>query len=155
VIHATTGKFLLTTPPAAILDTASAATTIIDTLGYDRALILVSLGATDVAMTALKVTEDDTLTEGALTSASDVSGLIYGTSADIAGSTSALPGAGADNTIYAFDVDLKKRKRYLDVVATAGNGEAGTYVTAVTILTRAEESPITASQMGLANLLRA
>jgi hypothetical protein len=155
VIHATTGKFLLTTPPAAILDNTSAATTIIDTLGYDRALILVGVGASDIAVAALKVTEDDTLTEGALTSASDVTGLVYGTSADISGATSALPTDGDDNKIYAFDIDLKKRKRYLDVVATAGNGSVGTYFSIITILTRAEESPITATQMGLGNLLRA
>ncbi|MGB0973235.1 MAG: hypothetical protein ACPGVG_20115, partial [Mycobacterium sp.] len=53
-------KFVMVTAPAAIVDNASLTTAEIDTVGYDYARVLVILGATDIAMTALTVTESDT-----------------------------------------------------------------------------------------------
>src|SRR5262249_3144925 len=104
--------------------------------------ILVILGATDIAMAALKVQQSDASGSGY----ADVSGLDY---------AAALPGAGADNTIYAFDIDLRGKKRYLDVVATGGDGAAGAYFTVIAILSKAEQLPTTVAQRGLAATLTA
>jgi hypothetical protein len=124
----------------ALVEGASATAIPIDCIGYDHCTFLVPLGVMDLAVTALKVQESDTLTEGALASAADVSGLIAGTSANIAGTTSALPAADDDGKIWRFDVDLKKRKRYLSVVAT--------------VAAAAEEEPTTAALCGCEEILR-
>jgi hypothetical protein len=138
----TNHKLVAVTPPAAILDNASATTSVIDTLGFNYCTIYLLLGATDVAMAALKVQESDAAASAtALTSGTDITGLDY---------AGALPDASADNTIYAFDIDLSGRKRYLDLVATAGDGSAGTYLSAWAVLSRGQEVPVTAAQRGLA-----
>jgi hypothetical protein len=138
----TTHTIVAVTPPAAILDNASATTSVIDTLGFNYCSIYVRLGATDVALAALKVQEADAAASStALSSGVDITEL------DFAG---ALPDAGADNTIVAFDIDLRGRKRYLDLVATAGDGSAGTYLSAWAVLGRGREVPVTATQRGLA-----
>ena len=150
MIHAQNTKFVSVTPPAAIVDNASYTTAEIDTLGFDYATIIVYLGATDIAMTALKVTESDTSASGH----ADVTGLVFGTSSNIAGSTSALPSATDDDTFQIFEIDLKNRKRYLDVVATAGNGSTGTFATILCILSRAGESVDTAAARNADEILR-
>jgi FlaG/FlaF family flagellin (archaellin) len=144
-------KVVNLTPPAAIVDDASLTVAELDTAGFDYAVILVTLGATDIAMTALKVTESDTAGSGH----ADVTGLIYGTSTDIEGNTSALPSATDDNGIFAFEIDLRGRKRYLDVTATVGNGSTGAFVTVTAILSRASERPISLTEKGYVGCLRA
>lgn len=143
-------KFVNIVPPAAILDNASASTNEVDTLGYDYATIVLNLGATDIAMTALAVTESDSTGSGH----ANVTGLVWGTSANIDGSTSALPIATDDDTIQVAQIDLKGRKRYLDLTATFGDGTAGGFIAGVCILSRAEESPTTISAMGCNEVLR-
>lgn len=143
-------KFVSVTPPAAIVDNASYTTAEIDTLGYDYAVIYAYLGATDIAMTALKVTESDTSASGH----ADVTGLVYGTSTDIEGNTSALPTADDDNKCFAFEIDLRGRKRYLDVTATAGNGSAGTFLTVCALLGRADENKNGVTARGYGGILR-
>ena len=141
-------------PPVAIVDDASWTTTEIDTLGYDYCTIYINLGATDVAMAALKVQESDETGTGF----ADVTGLVYGTStlpeAD-GGATSSLPSATDDSDVFAFFIDLRGRKRFLDVVATAGNGTSGTFASGIAVLTRAEQKPVLATDRGLnANLIK-
>lgn len=151
--HATQGlKVVNVTPPAAIVDNASFTTNEIDTLGFDYCTVYVSLGATDVDMTALKVQESDTSGSGH----ADVTGLVFGTSDDAdSGTTSALPLSTDDNGVFAFHIDLKGRKRYLDIVATAGNGAAGTYASILAVLDRANNVPTTAVERGLvSNLIK-
>lgn len=144
-------KVLNITPPAAIIDNAAVTVTEIDTKGFDYAVILVNLGATDIAMTALAVTESDTSGSGH----ANVTGLVYGTSTDIEGSTSSLPSATDDNGVFAFEIDLRGRKRYLDLSATVGDGTAGTFITIQAILCRAAEFPTTLTEKGLTGCLRA
>lgn len=143
-------KFINVTPPVAIVDNAAALTTEIDTLGYDYCQIVVQYGVTDIATVALAVTESDTAGSGH----ANVTGLVSGTSTNIAGSTSALPTSTADNTLYLFEIDLRGRKRYLDTTITLGDGSSGTYVTALAILHRADDAPVTASQRGCLEILR-
>lgn len=127
-------KFVSITPPAAIIDDASATTASIDTLGYDYLTVVCYLGATDIAMTALKLQESDT--DG---SYDDIT----------SGGFTTLPSATDDNKAFTFFVDLRRRKRYIDLVATIGDGTAGTYFTAMGFLSNAEVTPTSATERGL------
>ena len=142
-------KVINVTPPAAIVDNASFATTTIDTLGYDAVAVYFSLGATDIAMAALKVQESD---DSGMSGAADITGLVFGTStlpAADGGATSALPTADDDNDVFGFFVSLQGRKRYFDVVATTGDGSTGTYGSCIAVLYKAEQVPNTATERGL------
>ena len=142
-------KLVSVTPPAAIYDNASLTTASIDTRGYKYCRIVVYLGATDIAMAALKVQESDT--DG---SYADVTGLVFGTSTNVAGSTSTLPSANDDNKFFVFEIDLRNRKRYLDLVATAGDGAAGTYAAAWAELYEGEDLPDSTADEGASQILR-
>jgi len=151
MIHAQNTKLVSVTPPAAIVDNASYTTAEVDTLGWEYATFIVYLGATDIAMTALAITQSDTSGSGH----ANITGLIWGTSSNIAGSTSTLPSATDDNGFFVAEVDLKGKKRYLDVTATAGNGTLGTYATILCILSRGKDYPVTAAERGAVEILRA
>ncbi len=146
-------KVVNVTPSVASVNNASAATTTIDTLGFDYCTILVEFGVMDAALTALKVQESDFAN---MSGGADVTGLVSGTSTNIAGSTSALPTSTADNTVYRFDIDLKGRKRYLDLITTVGAaGTTGAFIATQALLSRAENSLDTATGQGCLEVLRA
>ena len=151
MIAAQSDKFVSVTPPGAIVDNASLTTATVDTAGYAYARFFLYLGATDIAMTALKLQESD---DSGMSGAADVTGAIYGTSNGISGSASSLPSATDDNKCFVIEVDLRGRKRYLDLVATCGDGSAGTYATAFCLLSRASDAPVSASERGFGNILR-
>ena len=144
-------KTVSITPPAAISDNATLTTTEIDTLGWSYMTIIVYLGATDIAMAALAVTQSDTAGSGH----ANITGLVWGTSTNIDGTTSALPSATDDNLFQIAQIDLKGKKRYIDVTATTGDGAAGAFVTILGILSRPQVSPISASEAGANEILRA
>ena len=150
MVSAQLDKFVSITPPAAIIDNASATTAEVDTLGFDYMRVFVYFGAMDIAVTAMKVTESDTAGSGH----ADVTGLIYGTSTDIAGSTSALPAATDDNKCFVFEIDLRARKRYIDLTLTIGDGAAGDFVACFALLSRAEDVGVTKTERGYGNILR-
>ena len=135
-------KVVNVTPPAAIVDNASFTTTTIDTLGFNKVAIYFQLGATDIAMTALKVQESD---DSGMSGAADITGAVYG-----ATGAPALPTATDDNKIFGFFIDLKGRKRYLDVVATAGDGSAGTFGACIAELYNGNVTSDDATERGLA-----
>ena len=135
-------KVVNVTPPAAIVDNASFATTTIDTLGFNKVAIYFQLGATDIAMTALKVQESD---DSGMSGAADITGAVYGASG-----APALPTATDDNKIFGFFIDLKGRKRYLDVVATAGDGSTGTFGACIAELYNGNVTSDDATERGLA-----
>lgn len=143
-------KKVAITPPGAIVDDASWTTAEVDTIGFDYCIIWCLLGASDIAMAALAVTESDTSGSGH----ANVTGLVFGTSTNTDGSTSTLPSATDDNKFFGFLIDLRGRKRYLDLTATAGNGSTGTYLTAWAELYRAEQLPVTAAGVGASQLLQ-
>jgi len=147
-LHA--AKFVQVIAPVAIVDNASWTTVEIDTLDYDYATIIFNLGATDIAMVALEVHQSDTAGSGhALIAGADADG---GT--DIDGNTAALPSATDDGTVVVFQIDLKGKKRYLDLIATAGDGAAGTFASAVAVLTKAAVAPESVSDAGCETLIR-
>lgn len=113
-------------PPGAVVDAADFTTTAIDTAGFGKCAIFFSLGATDIAMGALKLQQSD---DSGMSGAADITGAVYGASG-----APSLPSATDDNKVYAFHVSLQGKKRYLDLVATAGNGSVGTYGSGIAIL---------------------
>jgi hypothetical protein len=127
----------------------------LDTKGFSYAEIAAIFQNVPANVAALSVQEADALVgDGGVYA--DVTGLIVGTSNTIAGATSALPTAAAgDDKITLFQIDLRDRKRYLKLVATAGNGAGtATELTAVARLSRAESVPVTAAGMGASQVLR-
>jgi len=143
-------KLVSITPPAVISDNATLTTGEIDTAGWEHLEIIVYEGATDIAMAALSVTESDTSGSGH----ANVTGLVWGTSTNIDGSTSALPSATDDNLFQVAQIDLRGRKRYIDVTATTGDGAAGTYIAILGRLSRGEVTPTSASEAGANEILR-
>lgn len=143
-------KFEQVIAPAAIVDDASFTTNEIDTLDFDYATIVVSIGATDIAMTALKVQESDTSGSGF----ADISGADVSSATDIDGSATALPSATDDNNLVVIQLDLRGRKRYLDLVATAGNGSTGTYGSAICVLSKGAIAPESVAGAGAETLIR-
>lgn len=155
MIHMQSTKLAIVSSPAAILDNASAVTNVIDTKGYDYCTIICTVGATDIAMSALSVQEAEVAASAtALTSGANVTGLIFGTSTNTGGSASTLPTAGSDDLLFVFEIDCRNRMRYLDITATFGNGTAGGYFAAIAILSRAEQGPVTAAERGASQILR-
>ena len=154
MISETATKVVAITPPGAIVDNTAYTTTAIDTAGFGHVTIYALIGATDIAMAGLKVQESDA---SDMTDAADVTGLVMGTSTDAyTGSATTLPSATDDNKIVAFEVSLTGgRKRYLDLVATAGDGTAGTYLTAWAVLSRPETFPNSSTDRGVLATLRA
>ena len=143
-------KWVNVTPPAAISDNTAFETSEIDTLGWDYLEIAVILGATDIAMAELKVQESDASGSGH----ADITGLVFGTSNKIDGAQSALPSATDDDKIFLCQIDLRKRKRYIDVSAKSGNGTAGTYCAIVARLSRGKVLPSDAAGAGAEAILR-
>lgn len=143
-------KFFQVTPPRAILNNASWTTAAIDTAGFDYATVVFSLGATDIAITALKVQESDASGSGM----ADIDGLDMNGDTDIAGGTAALPSSTDDDNLVVFQVDLRGRKRYLNLVATIGNGSAGGFAAVIAILTKGAVYGGTIAEMGAETVLR-
>jgi hypothetical protein len=144
-------KFVQVIAPAAIVDNASWTTNEIDTLGYNYATVIFNLGATDIAMAALKLQESDTTGSGF----ADITGAdIDAGATDIDGTATALPSATDDNNLVVIQVDLRGRKRFLDLVATAGDGAAGSFASAVCVLSQADVAPESVAGAGCETLVR-
>lgn len=149
-------KILNCIEPAAIVDDDTFASNVVDTQGWDKATFIVILGALDIAVAALKVQEADAKTDATtLTSGADVTGTVFGTATNSAGSTSTLPAATDDHKVYVIEVDCRARKRYIQVAMTGGNGSNGTYAAAICILSKGEVMSPVATDRGIAQLLRA
>jgi hypothetical protein len=132
-------KFFNVTPPGAIVDNADFTTNAIDTVGFGKLAVIFQLGATDIAMGALKLQQSD---DSGMSGAADITGTVFG-----ATGLPALPSATDDNKIYVFHVSLQGKKRYVDLVATAGNGSAGTYGSAIAVLYNGTDfDPVAADQ---------
>ena len=129
------------TMPTALADDTSPTTTEVDTDGFDYLSVYLYIGATDIALTALKVQETDTSGSGY----SDVSGTDFSSSTnlDVGGAALALPSATADTTWRVVHINLTGRKRYLDLAFTVGNGTAGGWYYAFGILSRSRNQALT------------
>lgn len=147
-------KVLAVIQPTTLVDAASWTTVEIDTkasgINWDYCTVYFHLGDNDIAMTALKIQECDT-TGGSFV---DVTGLIFGTSENTAGSTSTLPISTDDDKVFAFEIDLRGRKRFLDLVATNGDGTQGGHASAIAVLERAGQMPSSAAERGCSQILQ-
>ena len=151
-MNSANAKWFEVVPPQAIVNNASWTATEIDTLGYIYLEMVVDIGAIDIAMVALSLGESDTAGGGGSYTA--ITGAVFGTSTNSAGSTSSLPAATADNKLFVFNVDLKGRKRFIALTATGGSGSAGTYLSAMARLSRAFTAPTTAAGFGASQVLQ-
>jgi len=142
-------KFVNVLPPVAINDNTAWTTTEIDTLGWNHLTVVVNIGATDIAMAVMKMQSSDTSGSGF----ADVDGLDTDGDTDVFGSAATLPTATDDAGVVVFDIPLSGHKRYWDLAATAGDGAAGAFASAVGILSRGEESPSTATEQGTLNTM--
>jgi hypothetical protein len=131
------GKYVVAIAPAAILDDASATAAEIDCKGASYAEVILQIGATDIAMAALKLQESDT-SGGSFV---DVAGATFDGGENTDGETLALPSATDDGQTCVFQVSLLGRKRFLKVVATLGNGSAGGFISGVARLSALAQVP--------------
>lgn len=140
-----------------VVKNATVTSYVIDTAGCDFVNIDVVIGFTDVAMTTLKVQESDVKSsDTALTSGTDVTGLVFGTSVTgDTGVTSALPSATDDNKIFSFEINTQGRKRYLQLIAVAGNGTTGVAIASHFNAGKLSSQPLTAAGKGVASYLNA
>jgi hypothetical protein len=135
-------KFVTAVKPAAIIDNASATADVIDTRGWDYATIVVQLGATDIAMTALKV--QNSATSGG--SYADIPGATFAGGSGMGGATLALPSATDDGQTCVFQIDLRNKDPFLKLVATFGDGTLGGFVAAVCVLSRGKNGPVLSTE---------
>jgi hypothetical protein len=150
MLSALAKKIVSVTPPAAIVNNASLTCAEIDTLGADLVEIIVDLGATDIALTVLKVQETDTTGAGY----ADIATSIFGTALNDTGVASVLPSATDDNHLFSFLIDCRGgRKRFLKPVVTFGNGAAGGFATVFAELSRLEAGPRLAVNCGFTERL--
>lgn len=125
--------------PAAIKDDAAFTSQVIDIADADYMEFYVVLGATDVAMAVLKVMESDVKTNATtLDTATQV--------LDV----TTKPGAADDGNVWIIGVKCQGRKRYLQLQATAGDGTAGTYLTATAVVRRSGVRSSNAADRGVA-----
>lgn len=141
--------------PQAIVDNAAFTTKALDTKGYGFVEIFVAIGALDIAVAALKLQESDAISDvNTLSSGADIVGTRFGTDANDTGSTSSLPAATDDNKLYKFEIDLKGRKRYIDVSLTGGDGSTGTFAVVWANLHEGDKPPMSATEKSIAQLMR-
>lgn len=137
MIDAQKAKYVASISPAAILDNTSATTTAIDCKGARYVEVICVQGATDIAMTALKLQECET-SGGTY---ADITGATFSSGLDTDGTTLALPSATDDNQIAVFQVNMDKRMRFIKAVATFGDGTSGGFITAVARLSELSKVP--------------
>ena len=130
-------KYVVAIAPAAIIDNNSATAAEIDCKDYSYLEIPVQFGATDIAVTVLKLQESDTSGSGF----ADITGATFSGGSNVDGVTLALPSATDDGQPHVFQVNLVGRKRYLKLVCTFGDGTVGGFVAATARLSKPKYLP--------------
>jgi len=150
MISAQCGKYVTAIAPTAIIDDASAVAAEIDLQDAAYAEIILQLGATDIAITALKLQESDT-SGGSFV---DVAGATFDGGLNTEGVALALPSATDDGQTLAFQVNAIGRKRFLKVVATFGNGTAGGFIAGVARLSSLGKVPTVDTSLASGGICR-
>jgi len=132
-------KTVVLTPPAAIVDNAAITTAILDAIDAGWVTFEAIFGAMDIAVSVMKLTESD---DSGMSGATDVP------LGDFSVSPATLPSATDDNNVFAVQVNMLGRKRYLDLSLTVGDGSAGTFVVVLARLSRLSTIPSTAAGRG-------
>lgn len=136
-------KFVAAIKPAAILDNTSATATVVDCTGFDFLAIPVQLGATDIAVTVLKL--QNSSTSGG--TYADITGATFSGGSGYGGATLALPSATDDGQVATFLVDMRGKDPFVKVVATFGDGTVGGFISATAILGKGKIPPFTSATM--------
>ncbi len=121
---------------------------VVDTEGYDYLTIVLSTGAAGAAATVFKAREGEASN---MSDAADISGAVFGTSLDIDGGTSTLP-TDSNDEIYVLNLDLRGRKRYIDVAVTRG---ATTLLSILGILSKGGEITNVLADRGVISMIDA
>jgi hypothetical protein len=150
MINGQSARYAVAIAPAAIIDNASATATAIDCAGASYLEIPIQLGATDIAVTVLKLEESDVSGSGY----TDITGATFSAGSNVDGVALALPSATDDNQPHVFQVDLVGRKRYIRVVCTFGDGSAGGFVAATARLSNVSFLPPTSTERALGGICR-
>lgn len=138
-------KIVLLTPPAAKVNNGAFTVAYVDTLGFDYVVFDVILGAVDIGITVLKLTESDVSGSGY----TDIVGSRYGTDNNDTGAVSVVPDSGDSNEMFSLFVDLRGgRKRYIQPAITIGSGSTGGYAVVTARLGKPEITPYTAAGTG-------
>jgi hypothetical protein len=148
--NAQLSKYAVAIAPAAIVDDATATATVVDARGARYVEIVVQLGATDIAMTALKV--QSSATSGG--TYADVTGATFdeGTASD--GTALALPSGTDDNQTCVFQIKMDNVNPFLKVVATFGNGSAGGFIAAIARLSELVTTETTSTEIANGGVCR-
>jgi len=146
MIEALRHRTVIVGSPKVISDNAAVTTAILDAVGAGWVTFLIVLGAMDIAVAALKLTESD---DSGMSGATDVPG------ADFSVLPATLPSATADDTVVAIHVNMLGRKRYLDLTFTTGDGSAGTYSTVLAQMFGLQQTPDSAETRGFGQELYA
>jgi hypothetical protein len=131
-----TVRYFSVTAPISVAGsvTTNSIDTVVNGIKYDYLTIVVSTGLLAVDMTALKLQSSDT--DG---SYQDLTGFVGAAS----GGDFVLPVAADDNKFVVFNVDLRGKKRFFDVVANTGATAGLIGITA--ILSRGKVAPNSAT----------
>ena len=152
--HLTSTKVVNLIPPQSLADsTATDAAAVVDTHGWNKLSVYASLGAAAEPFTVFKLQESVNANG---TSGSDITGMIYGTSADVAGATSALPLAADANKVFCFELNVSiLTKRYVTAVFTK-TAAGVTEIQAIAVLQNSgPDAPATIAEQGIdGNCLR-
>ena len=125
-------KCFLTILPISSTETAFTSLAI-DTIGYEWCSIYFSLGAVGAADFQAALSLEECATSG-------------GSYAAVSGSGGATPSQTSDGGTYVWHIDLRKRTRFLKVIADPG--AAATLGSAIAILSRAHKTGTSATERG-------
>jgi hypothetical protein len=149
MIHAQNTKYVNVLDPVSKATGAYTMDNVIDTLGYDYAVVIFHIGAVAGATSELHLEQSDT-GSGDWTTAG-VTAFDFDGGKESDGTTAALPSATDDDSMFVFEVDCRGLQRYLRVEATAD----GTNLTScVAILSRAAETSNVPADRGAAGLIQ-
>ena len=113
----------------------------VDCAGWDYAMVVVQLGATDAAVTDMGLVESDAQSD--LSDATAIAASEFEATGN-----PGFPSDTDDNKAAVWFVDLRKRKRYLGIDLTVADGSVGVNVAGFALLSRGSEAPTTAAARG-------
>ena len=123
--------------PGVIKDDGAFTAQVIDTAqdgGGEELVFVAQIGSIDADMAALKVMQSDTKTNATTLGGTPT------TVVDVLATTT--PGDANDNDVVVVRVNLKgPHSRYMQLQATAGDGAAGTYLSAIAMITNSNVPP--------------
>jgi len=134
-------KYASITAPVAVDGTMT--TAFVDTAGYSYATVILHQGVCAADITTLTLGDCDT------SGGSYDTFVTYGTTADIEGATTIKPQEDTEEgKMFVLQVDLRGRKRYLDLSVVNDGTDPGNVASAICILSRPEQKPVTVADHG-------